>query len=111
MSYIAITLDSDILEYPPEKFPELINEVKKSYNPEDYVSIKHESGWIMSLYSDGYLVFEDPEKKLGTSRYLSQPTDEKVLELWQLLALGHFKELDRISWLDGNPVYGEDLNN
>jgi hypothetical protein len=68
------------------------------------VAVEHETGWALSAFSSGLVVFEnvevddDPRHMFGLSR-------ADVVELWKLLASGAFAELESRPWLPG---YGSD---
>jgi hypothetical protein len=61
------------------------------------VSLRHESGWCLSAYPSGLLVWENVEAGAPPPKHMTGVSRERVLELWKMLAAG---EIDRIAALD-----------
>jgi hypothetical protein len=65
------------------------------------VSLTHETGWCLEAYYTGLLIWEhlgggEPRHMRGISR-------DRVLELWQRLAVGDFATIEGEPW---KPGYG-----
>jgi hypothetical protein len=63
------------------------------------VALIHESGWCLSAYPSGLLIWEhlggnEPRHMRGVSR-------ERVLEMWQRLATGELAAIDAEPWTAG----------
>jgi hypothetical protein len=66
--------------------------------------LTHESGWSLSAFPSGRLVWEDVESDLEP-RHMNGVARERVLVLWRALAAGDFGEVERNEWRDG---YGDE---
>lgn len=64
------------------------------------VSLSHESEWCIGVYPGGLVVFENLETDEGPF-HMRAVTNERVLELWQMLAAGCTQELLGLQWLPG----------
>lgn len=63
------------------------------------VSLIHESGWSLSAYPNGTLLWENLEMpETEKPRYLSAVPVEKVLEYWLCLARGQLSVLHALPW-------------
>jgi hypothetical protein len=63
-------------------------------------SLEHESGWGLSAFGSGALVWENVESD-ELPRHMKGLTRERVLELWLKLAAGKIAEIDEEPWLPG----------
>jgi hypothetical protein len=79
-------------------FPALLRELDD--RPEDTehgaVSVTHESGWCLSVWRGGYVVFE--HLKDGGERHMRGVTDTKICELWARLADGDMSTIEQEPW-------------
>lgn len=64
------------------------------------VSLTHESGWCISAFPSGLIVFENVETGEGPWHMRSVPA-ARTLELWEALAAGKHLELLSLSWVAG----------
>ena len=65
------------------------------------VSLTHESGWSISAFPSGLIVFENVETGEGPWHMRSVPA-ARTLELWDALAVGKHVELVSLPWVDGH---------
>lgn len=64
------------------------------------VSVGHESGWTLSAYSDGLVVWENVEADDEPRHRLGVPRSE-LRRLARLVASGELASLDRLDWSQG----------
>ncbi len=64
------------------------------------VSLSHESGWCLSAFSGGLVVFENVESGDGPWHMQSVPAI-RVLEYWYTLAGGGHQDLLSLPWAPG----------
>jgi hypothetical protein len=65
------------------------------------VALTHESGWCLEAFPSGLLVWENLET--GEPRHMRDISRDRVLELWQRLAVGDFAAIEIEPW---KPGYG-----
>jgi hypothetical protein len=64
------------------------------------VTVVHEdSGWSMSAYQSGRLIFEHLAQ--GGARHMIPVSKDRVLELWRMLAAGDMDTILKESWRPG----------
>lgn len=73
-----------------------------------YVSLTHRSGWTLSFYDTGVLLWEklagdDPDAYDAAEldsppRFLRKVSRKDVLRYWEMLAEGQIAELQRLKW-------------
>jgi hypothetical protein len=64
------------------------------------VSLTHESGWCLSAFPSGLLIWENVEAD-EELRHMTGVPREKVLELWQALAQGDLGRINSEPWAIG----------
>lgn len=64
------------------------------------VSLGHESGWSLSAFPSGLIVWENVEEG-GDPRHMKAVPKHKVLELWRRLANGEIEVIDAEPWQHG----------
>jgi hypothetical protein len=64
-------------------------------HPDTWLS--HETGWTLSVFESGLVVWEHPELDLGP-RHQQQVPREEALRMWLLLSRGSFDEIDSLPW-------------
>ena len=77
-----IDLDTDDLEHPD-------------------VCLAHDSGWALSAFPSGLLVWENAEDETHPPRHMTGVSRARVLALWLLLADGDVAAVDAEPWLPG----------
>ncbi|MGS2723395.1 hypothetical protein ACVBEJ_06585 [Porticoccus sp. GXU_MW_L64] len=107
MAYMVIHIEGNNEEaYPLEKLPTLYSELEGIEDAESYVALTHESEWCLSAYANGTLVWENNFSELDESWYMEGVPEQKVIELWSLLASGNIDLIKQQTWQLGDPVYG-----
>ena len=88
---------------------ETLRQVLATRNIEDQehpdVSLAHESGWCLSAFFNGLLVWENAEEQ-SEGRHMARVPREKVLELWQALAHGDLERVEAEAWVAGYGMNG-----
>ena len=64
------------------------------------VALTHESGWCLSAFPSGLLVWENDETNSGP-RHMKAVPREEVLRLWLELAQGDIATIESESWKSG----------
>lgn len=67
----------------------------------DVAVISDDSGWCLSAYRDGRLVFEKLGTRGATARHMMPVSKNRVLELWGKLIEGKVEELHLEPWKSG----------
>ncbi|WP_031013812.1 hypothetical protein [Streptomyces sp. NRRL F-5727] len=62
------------------------------------VSLTHESGWCLSAFRGGLLVWENPDEDSVTPGETRDVTREETLRLFGLLAAGDIASVEAFSW-------------
>lgn len=85
-------------------FAKLLAELKTRTEDTEHgdVAVTHESEWCISVSLSGAVVLENLED--GEPRHMKGVAENKILELWQLLAEGRLESIEKEPWLPG---YGE----
>jgi hypothetical protein len=102
MSYtVTHRYGRDVRDPPLSTLPELLVELDSRTEDIEHtdVSLRHESGWCLSAYRDGFLVFEHLER--GGERHMKDVPREKIIELWNMLAVGDVAGVEREPWTAG----------
>ncbi|MEV0409191.1 hypothetical protein, partial [Actinoallomurus sp. NPDC050550] len=87
-----------------ERLAELLAELDGPDDPEHPdVMISHESGWTLSAFTSGLLVWEDPEDADGVSRHMRDVPRSLVHTLFRAVAAGDLEAVDDQPW---SPGYG-----
>lgn len=63
------------------------------------VSLAHESGWVLSAFGSGLLIWEHVDE--GEPRHIAAATPADVRRLWDALAEGDIALVEREHWSDG----------
>lgn len=61
------------------------------------VALQHESGWAISFYPSGLVIYENVETD-ASPRQMAGCTAEQALDLWKLLASGALESLEALPW-------------
>lgn len=91
---------------PLETLPALLDEVDDDPLDREHagVSVVHESGWAIGVYTGWVVTYENVEELEVEPRHLEVGADRRqVLRLMQAAAEGDLPTLDAQSW---NPGYG-----
>lgn len=86
---------------PIERLREFLKELDSEDSEHPDVSLTHETGWCLSLFSSGLLVWENLEYAGDNSRHMNGVSRDKVLALWLKLAEGDLVAIEAEPWLRG----------
>ncbi|WBB89963.1 hypothetical protein [Verrucosispora sp. WMMC514] len=88
-------------DYTPGKVPELVAELDAYVDDEHPdVSVSHDSGWTLSAFPSGLVVWENLEDD-DTPRHLRDVTRAQLAELMTHCGEGHLDQLERLPWREG----------
>jgi hypothetical protein len=65
------------------------------------VALEHETGWALTYFQGGLLVFENIEDPIGAPRHMRGVREARALLLWKALAAGDLTRIEREPWLPG----------
>lgn len=82
-------------------FPELLAELKTRPHDEEHgqVSVTSDTEWCIAVSLSGTVTFENLQS--GDPRHMKQVPENKILELWRLLAEGDVASIEQEPWLPG----------
>jgi hypothetical protein len=83
-----------------DKLEALYDELKGAGEEHPDVSVGHESGWSLSAFQSGLLVWENVERD-SVPRHIKAAPKLRTIELWRKLAIGDIQEIDSEPWQDG----------
>ncbi len=83
-------------------FETLLDDLARADDEHPDVGVTHESGWGLSVFKSGTVVWEDVEAG-GQAGHLNAVPREQILMLMRLVATGDLKQVHRLSWLPGYP--------
>ena len=100
MSYFVTRRWGGTMKQPDQVvMKEVLDELDTPDNEHPDVSLEHESGWCISCFQSGLVVWENVEE--GDPKHMKQQTRDQMHELWILLANGRMTDLQQHNWLDG----------
>lgn len=91
--------DSDD-DVSPAALDELVGELHMGDDEHFGVSVEHETGWCLTAYPSGVLVWEDVESDGPTGHRRDVPVAE-VRRLFRLLADGNITAIHALGWQPG----------
>ena len=65
------------------------------------VWVAHESGWSLSVFSDGVVIWGNPARDDVPHAHMRGVPREKIVELWKLLARGEIAPILAEPWQPG----------
>lgn len=102
MSYHIVTRWGDSESVPSEsRMREVLRELDAPDMEHPDCWLTHESGWTLSVFEGGLLVWENPESD-AAARHQVHCTKEKALTLWMKLARGEIAAIDEEPWQQGH---------
>ena len=100
MSYWAYDRMGEAVQQPSVgQMRELLASLDFQDDEHPDVSLNHESGWSLSAFGGGLLVWENVEQE--NAKHMKSVPREKTLELWRRLAQGDIEIIDREAWIAG----------
>src|SRR5688572_18750115 len=101
MAYHVVTRWGDSVDSPSrEKMLEILAELDRPDREHPDTWLTHESGWTLSVYESGLLVWENLEDSVGPRHLLGVPR-QKTIELWIKLAEGEIAPIEKEPWRPG----------
>lgn len=85
-------------EPDPETMSRVLDSLTDADDEHPDVSLSHESGWCLSAFRDGLLVWENTEDGSVPPCTLTGVNREKVLRLFELLAAGDIPSIEALPW-------------
>ncbi|MEU7876153.1 hypothetical protein [Dactylosporangium sp. NPDC049140] len=109
MSATVTYRDGSMNNYAVHLLPTLVAQLD-AYEDDEHpdIAVSHESGWTLSAFPSGLLVWEnvdadgEEDSWPATPRHLREVPRERLPELLALCADGQFDELERLPWRAGN---------
>ncbi|GIH07548.1 hypothetical protein Rhe02_56150 [Rhizocola hellebori] len=103
VSATIIHRGGDMEDYDPSKIAALIAELQDDDDDEHpSIGVSHESGWTISGYGGGLVVWEDVETDDDESRHMDNVSDHELAHLMRLTAEARFDEINAYHWLPGH---------
>ena len=102
MAFHAYTrIGASIAQPTEEQMRALLDSLADSDDEHPDVSVTHETGWSISAFHSGLVIFENVETGEGPWQMRSVSRDA-TLALWMLLAGGNIQEIRERPWLPGD---------
>ncbi len=96
-------MDSSIREPTTAQMRALLQSLADSDDEHPDVALAHETEWCLSAFRSGLLILENLESD-EDPQHMRDVSQERMLELWQMLAAGRISELRALPWLAGQGV-------
>src|SRR5258708_31723642 len=101
MSYSVTARWGDSVDEPNEnRMRELLAQLDKHDPEHPDTWLTHESGWTLSFFETGLLIWENLESE-GQPRHQVDISKEKALSLWLKLSRGEIAEIEKEPWSPG----------
>ncbi|MFF9819795.1 hypothetical protein [Streptomyces sp. NPDC014006] len=99
MSYFMYDVMGGTVDEPdPEMMRRVLDGLVQADDEHPDVSLTHESGWSLSAFGDGLLVWENPDEDSMAPGEIRDVSREEVLRLFGLLAAGDIASVEALSW-------------
>ncbi|MEU8887744.1 hypothetical protein [Streptomyces sp. NPDC048442] len=100
MTYFMYDVQGTAVDEPdPDTVRGLVQEALASTDTENPdVSLTHESGWSLTAYAGGLLLWENVEDEEAAPGSQDQVSQEEVLRLFALLAAGEVGQIAALDW-------------
>jgi hypothetical protein len=99
MSYFMYDVMGGTVDEPdPETMKRVLDGLAQADDEHPDVSLTHESGWSLSAFGDGLLVWENPDEDSMVPGEMRDVAREEVLRLFGLLAAGDIASVEALSW-------------
>ncbi|MFF3606903.1 hypothetical protein [Streptomyces sp. NPDC002463] len=99
MSYFMYDVMGGTVDEPdPETMRGVLDGLSQADDEHPDVSLTHESGWCLSAFGDGLLVWENPDEDSVAPGEMRDVAREEILRLFGLLAAGDIASVEVLSW-------------
>ncbi|WP_031477723.1 hypothetical protein [Streptomyces bicolor] len=85
-------------EPPPETMRQVLDGLANADDEHPDVSLTHESGWCLSAFRSGLLIWENPDDNSEAPGEMREVTREETLRLFGLLAVGDIASVQALPW-------------
>ncbi|MEV7289811.1 hypothetical protein AB0O01_35565 [Streptomyces sp. NPDC093252] len=99
MSYFMYDVMGGTVDGPdPEAMGRVLDGLANADDEHPDVSLSHESGWCLSTFRSGLLVWENTEDGSVAPVEMREVSREETLRLFRLLAEGDIASIEALSW-------------
>lgn len=99
MSYLMYDVMGGAVDEPdPETIGRVLDGLATADDEHPDVSLSHESGWCVSAFRGGLLVWENPDDDSVAPGQMREVTREETLRIFGLLASGDITSVQRLPW-------------
>lgn len=86
---------------PLDRLPLLLDELDQDDPEHPDVAVSHESGWTLSAFPNGLVVWENVED--DDPRHLQAVPRDRLLMLFRAIAEGNVEVIEKEAWVHGYP--------
>ncbi|PJN28112.1 hypothetical protein [Kitasatospora sp. CB02891] len=98
MSYFMYDVMGGTVDEPdPEAMRRVLDDLTNADDEHPDVSLSHESGWCLSAFRSGLLIWENTEDGSVAPVEMREVTREEILRLFRLLAAGDIASVDALA--------------
>ncbi|MFF5922536.1 hypothetical protein ACFY8C_30000 [Streptomyces flavochromogenes] len=99
MSYFMYDVMGGTVDEPdPETMRRVLDGLAQADDEHPEVSLTHESGWCLSAFDGGLLVWENPDEDSVAPGEMRDVAREETLRLFAVLAAGDIASVEALSW-------------
>ncbi|WP_326689800.1 MULTISPECIES: hypothetical protein [unclassified Streptomyces] len=99
MSCFMYDLMGGVVDDPgPDTVRAVLKSLAQADDEHPDVSLSHTSGWSLTAFQDGRLIWENPEDDRWAPGELRDVPQEETLRLFTLLAAGETDRIERLPW-------------
>jgi hypothetical protein len=99
MSYFMYDVMGGAIDEPgPEAMRQVLDGLANADDEHPDVSLSHESGWCLSAFRSGLLIWENTEDGSVAPVEMREVSREEILRLFQLLAAGDIASVAALPW-------------
>lgn len=99
MSYFMYDVMGETVDEPdPETMDRVLDGLADADDEHPDVSLCHESGWCLSAFGNGLLIWENSEDDTPAPGQMRDVAREEVLRLFGRLAAGDIASLEALPW-------------
>ncbi|MDT0482897.1 hypothetical protein [Streptomyces doebereineriae] len=99
MSYFMYDVMGGTVDKPdPETMRRVLDGLAEADDEHPDVSLNHESGWCLSAFHGGLLVWENPDDDSPAPGEMHEVAHQEILRLFGLLAAGDIASVEALPW-------------